>query len=154
MSEFTPITTQEELDAILKARLARQKEQYADYDKIKSRLAVLEEENVALKSTIETSSQSKADYDKQVEALQAQISGYETEALRTKVALSAGLPYDLASRLRGDDEDAMRADAETLAGFLKASEPKAPLKSTEPATIDPKKAGMQAMLEQLTHKGE
>lgn len=36
MSEFKPITTQEEFDAAIKERLSREKAKYADYDQLKS----------------------------------------------------------------------------------------------------------------------
>ena len=132
MSEFKPITTQEEFDAAIKGRLSREKEKYGDYDQLKSRVAELEKENVGLKSTIETTNQSKADADKQLEDLQNQIAGYETASLRTRVALQYGLPYDLADRLQGTDEDSFKADAERLAGYIKKSQPVAPIRDSEP----------------------
>ena len=132
MSEFKPISTQEEFDAAIKGRLSREKEKYGDYDQLKSRVAELEEENVGLKSTIEATNQSKADADKQLEELQSQIAGYETASLRTRVALQYGLPYDLADRLQGTDEDSFKADAERLAGYIKKSQPVAPIRDSEP----------------------
>ena len=132
MSEFKPITTQEEFDAAIKGRLSREKEKYGDYDQLKSRVAELEKENVGLKSTIEDTNQSKADADKQLEDLQNQITGYETASLRTRVALQYGLPYDLADRLQGTDEESFKADAERLAGYIKKSQPVAPIRDSEP----------------------
>lgn len=132
MSEFKPITTQEEFDAAIKARLSREKEKYGDYDQLKDRVEELEKENVGLKSTIEANNQSKADADKQLEDMQKQIAGYETASLRTRVALQHGLPYDLADRLQGTDEESFKADAERLAGFMKSNQPVAPVKETEP----------------------
>lgn len=132
MSEFKPITTQEEFDAAIKGRLSREKEKYGDYDQLKSRVAELEEENVGLKSTIEATNQSKADADKQLEDLKNQIAGYETANLRTRVALQHGLPYDLADRLQGTDEESFKADAERLVGYIKKSQPVAPIRDSEP----------------------
>lgn len=132
MSEFKPITTQEEFDAAIKGRLSREKEKYGDYDQLKSRVAELEEENVGLKSTIEANNQSKANADKQLEDLQNKIAGYETASLRTRIALKHGLPYDLADRLQGNDEESFEADAERLAGFIKPATKVAPVRSTEP----------------------
>ena len=132
MSEFKPITTQEEFDAAIKARLSREKEKYVDYDQLKSRVEELEKENGGLKSTIEANRQSKADADKQLEEMQNQISNYETASLRTRIALQHGLPYDLADRLQGTDEESFKADAERLAGFMKSNQPVAPVKETEP----------------------
>lgn len=147
MSEFKPITTQEEFDAAIKSRLSREKEKYADYDQLKSRVEELEKENVGLQSTIEASNQSKADADKQLEDLQKQISGYETASLRTRVALQYGLPYDLADRLQGTDEESFKVDAERLAGFMKPASKVAPVKSTEP--IVPKEDAKRTMYRNL-----
>ena len=132
MSEFKPITTQEEFDAAIKERLSREKAKYSDYDQFKSRVEELEKENVGLKSTIEANNQSKADADKQLEEMQNQIAGYETASLRTRIALQHGLPYDLADRLQGNDEESFKADAERLAGFMKKSQPVAPIRDSEP----------------------
>lgn len=147
MSEFKPITTQEEFDAAIKGRLSREKEKHGDYDQLKSRVEELETENVGLKSTIEANNQSKADADKQLEELQNQIAGYETASLRTRIALQYGLPYDLADRLQGTDEESLKTDAERLAGFMKPVSKVAPIKSTEP--IIPKEDDDRAMVRNL-----
>ncbi len=132
MSEFKPITTQEEFDAAIKERLSREKAKYSDYDQLKSRVTELETENVGLKSTIEANNQSKTDADKQLEKMQSQIADYETASLRTRIALQHGLPYDLADRLQGTDEESLKADAERLAGFMKKTQPVAPIRDSEP----------------------
>ena len=149
MSDFKPITTQEEFDAAIKGRLSREKEKYGDYDQLKSRVAELEKENVGLKSTIEDTNQSKADADKQLEDLQNQIAGYETANLRTRVALQHGLPYDLADRLQGNDEESFKADAERLAGYMKKTQPVYPLGTKEPSSIDDKDAALKGMLHKM-----
>lgn len=154
MSEFKPINTQEEFDAAIKEHLSREKAKYSDYDQLKSRVAELEEENVGLKSTIEANRQSKADDDKQLEELQNQISGYETASLRTRIALQYGLPYDLADRLQGIDEDSLKADAERLAGYMKRAQPVAPVRETEPQVGDNKTMQMKSMLRELNNTGE
>ena len=93
----------------------------------------METENVDLKSTIEADRQSKVDADKQLEDMQKQIAGYETASLRTRIALQYGLPYDLADRLQGTDEDSFKADAERLVSFVKPTEHVAPMRNLEPA---------------------
>lgn len=154
MSEFKPITTQEEFDAAIKGRLSREKEKYGDYDQLKSSVAELEEENVGLKSIIEATNQSKADADKQLEELQDKIAGYETASLRTRIALKHGLPYDLADRLQGNDEESFEADAERLAGLIKRTKKVAPIRETEPQVGDNKTMQMKSMLRELNHTGE
>ena len=154
MSDFKPITTQEEFDAAIKGRLTREKEKYSDYDQLKSRVEELEKENVDLKSTIEANNQSKADDDKQLEELKNQIAGYETASLRTRIALQHGLPYDLADRLQGTDEESLKTDAERLAGYMKRAQPVAPVREIEPQVGDSKTMQMKSMLRELNNTGE
>ena len=154
MSEFKTIETQEELDNILKERLRREREKFGDYDDLKKRVSELESENSALKSTVEDDKQTRAGLDAQITELQGQVSNYETASLRTRIALQNGLPYDLADRLQGADEEALRADAERLAGFMRPATPPAPLRDTEPAMSDDKTMQMKQMLRELQPKGE
>ena len=154
MSEFKPITTQEEFDAAIKERLSREKAKYSDYDQLKSRVTELETENVGLKSTIEANNQSKADADNKLEKMQSQIADYETASLRTRIALQHGLPYDLADRLQGTDEESLKADAERLAGYMKRAQPVAPVRETEPQVGDSKTMQMKSMLRELNYTGE
>ena len=65
--------------------------------------------------------------------MQKQIAGYETANLRTRIALQNGLPYDLADRLQGADEESLTADAERLASFIKPIEHVALMRNLEPA---------------------
>ena len=68
--------------------------------------------------------------------------------MKTRVALQSGLPLEFANRLRGEDEDSLKRDAETLAGYMQPKSA-APLKSTEPAVDD---KGWGNMIHQLTNK--
>lgn len=154
MSEFKTIETQEELDNIVKERLRREREKFGDYDDLKKRVSELESENRALKSTVEDDKQTRAGLDAQITELQGQVSNYETASLRTRIALQNGLPYDLADRLQGADEEALRADAERLAGFMRPVTPQAPLRDIEPAIGDDKTMQMKQMLRELQPKGE
>lgn len=154
MSEFKTIETQEELDNIVKERLRREREKFGDYDDLKKRVSELESENGALRATVEETKQTIAKSDAQITELQGQVSNYETASLRTRIALQNGLPYDLADRLQGADEEALRADAERLAGFMRPATPQAPLRDTEPAIGDDKTMQMKQMLRDLQPKGE
>lgn len=154
MSEFKTIETQEELDNIVKERIRREREKFGDYDELKKRVSELESENSALKSTVEDDKETRAGLDAQITELQGQVSNYETASLRTRIALQNGLPYDLADRLQGADEEALKADAERLAGFMRPATPPAPLRDTEPAIGDDKTTQMKQMLRELQPKGE
>ncbi|MFA6729293.1 MAG: DUF4355 domain-containing protein [Prevotella sp.] len=155
--EFKIIETQEELDNVIKDRLARQKEtiesQYQDYEAVKAAKEKLEKEVDALNATLQATNEKYANHDKELSELNAKIAGYETANLRTRIALEKGIPYDLASRLVGEDEESITKDAEKLAALVKQKEPIAPLRNTEPQ-LDGKNGAYKSLLENLNLEGE
>ncbi|OFI49691.1 hypothetical protein BG261_02830 [Floricoccus tropicus] len=155
MSDFKPIETQEELNKIIESRLARQKEsiesEFSDYSQ-------LQEANKNLEGKLEflanEAKESEGNYKSKIEELTKKANASEMAQLRIKIALSNGLPYDLADRLVGDDESALQSDAERLSGFIKSNGPKPPLKSLETNPGDAAKNNLKSMLKDLTNKGE
>ena len=106
---FTPITTQEDLDKVIGARLARERDKYADYDDLKAAASKLAE----------------------AEARLAQIDAQAAlDKIRNDVAQEAGVPADL---LRGSNKDELTAHASALAEALKAR-PSVPVIPTQGAT--------------------
>ncbi len=158
MSEFKAIETQEDLDKIIENRLARQKEsiegKYADYDKLQAKNTELETTVGTLQKTVEDSNKSTAANEKTVSDLNAKVAGYETASLRTRIALQNGLPYDLADRLIGDDEESIKSDAERLASLVKTQEPVPPLKSTEEPLDKGEDGAYKSLIENLNLEGE
>lgn len=138
MSDFTPIETQEQLDKVIGERIRRAEqkaaEKYADYEDLKTQNAGY----VTQISQLQTQLQDQADKAKESETsiadLTAKVHQYETASVKTKVALEIGLPYQMASRLTGDDEKAIRADAEAMKQLIGAQVGPAPLGSTEPSS--------------------
>ena len=155
--EFKIIETQEELDNVIKDRLARQKEaiesQYQDYEEIKKRKEELETEVGVLNETIKATNNKYANYDTELSELNAKIKDYEMSSAKTKVALQYGIPYDLADRLVGEDEESLTKDAEKLASLVKQKEPIAPLKNVEPQ-VGEKNGAYKSLLEGLNLEGE
>jgi len=64
---------------------------------------------------------SPEEHQKALEDLNADNTQKLMGAYRTKAALMAGLPAELADRLTGDTEEALQKDAEKLAGFTKST---------------------------------
>ena len=81
--------------------------------------------------------------------LNTKIKDYETRSVKTRIAHEVGLPYQLADKLSGEDEDAIREDAKKMASFIKT--PAAPIGSVEPTheDSDPVKSDMAALAKQL-----
>lgn len=126
MSDFTPIETQEQLDRVIGERIRRAEakavEPYADYDDLKNQVASLTEQ---LNKQTETINGHKT----VVDDLNAKLHQYETASVKTAVALELGIPYQMASRLTGDDEAAIRKDAEAMAKLINPPNAPAPLPS-------------------------
>lgn len=155
MADFTPITTQEEFDNAIKERLTRDREaqakkvaeKYGDYEDLKTKAAdyekQIEEYAEKLKGIEEK--------DRKITELEETVKKHETAALKAKIAHEAGLDYSLASRLSGETEDEIKADAKTLSNTIgKMKTPAAPAKSTEPAgAAGSTKAGYTALLNSL-----
>ncbi|MGX7096419.1 hypothetical protein ACWOBL_06140 [Gemella bergeri] len=132
MTEFKAIETQEQLDAIIKSRLEREKSKYADYDSLAEKIKNLETENLNLKDTISTKEESESTNLNRIAELEKSVSGWEAKALKQQVAIKYGLPFDLADRLQGDSEESLNEDAERLASLVNVKNYTQPLADTEP----------------------
>jgi len=155
--EFKAITTQEDFDKAIQERLKREREsiekKYADYEEVKTRNQTLETEAGTLKKAIAESNKKAEKYDKDISDLNAKVTGYETANMKTRIALQYGIPFDLAGRLVGEDEESITADAKKLAELVGHKEPIAPLKDVEP-TVDDKDGAYKSLLENLNLEGE
>ena len=138
MSDFKVIETQEQFDEMVKDRIARAEakaqEKYADYDSLKAQLSEKDEQITALSSQLKETTEKVAGYDGQVKELQDKISAYATDAVKTRVAHDMGLPYELASRLNGSNEEEIKADAKKLKEAAKLFHTPAPLGAPEPVS--------------------
>lgn len=160
MEEFTPITTQEQLDKVIGERIAGVKAKYEgfddykqkaeDYDALKLKADGFEQRIAALNKEINGDGENLG-YKKQLEEMQGRIKGYETSSLKMRIAHENGIPFELADKLSGSDEEAIKKDAETMAKFLKKKDVP-PLAGRDPQKIDDKKTAMKNMLANL--KGE
>ena len=146
MSEFKVIETQEQLDKVIGERIRRAEEKaaekYSDYEAIKTQneeyvkqIAQLQEATKGNQGTINE--------------LKAQVQNYESSSLKTKIALEIGLPYQMAGRLSGSNEEEIRADAETMAKLIGNQKPVAPIGSNEPVVTNPKDAAWSKLVAEL-----
>lgn len=111
---FTPINTQEEFDAAIQSRLAREKQKYADYDSLKEQLTAAQNTIATQKQTIDGHKTEVDTLNQQITEKDSKIKGFELNALRIKVIQERGLPFELADYLKGETEDELNSSAETL----------------------------------------
>ncbi len=120
-----PITTQEDLDALIGDRLKRDRETHAKKyegwmspEKQEETKKESEKQIEDLTKQIEEQGKKYADMEKQNQTLQAQNRKYETDSVKRKVANELGLDWGLADRLTGETEEDIRKDAENLKSLL------------------------------------
>lgn len=125
MADFKPIETQEQFDAMIKGRLEQAErsfiEKYGKTDELKTQLEASAEQIAELTKRLEEANNQIESSKAEMEGLNAKVLKYETDSVKTRVAHEEGLPFEMAGRLTGDNEEAIRADAKSLAKMMKAN---------------------------------
>lgn len=147
MSEFKPIETQEALDAIIKDRLERQKKSVTDEIKKQYEGWVSPEDAKKTTEQIDSLNTKLADSEKKVAELTSKNSAYEISSVKMRIAHETGIPYELAERLSGSNEEEIRKDAEILAQYAAQPAQATPSFSGEP----PVGASADAAFKALAH---
>lgn len=149
MSDFKPISTQEEFDEAIKQRIARERAKFADYDDLKAKLAGFDDQMAKTKAAAESYTARIAELEKTLSEKDATIAerdktiaGNALEQIKIRTALSKGLPYEMAARLTGTTEEEISADADSLAGMFAGKGP-APMPAKNPET-PPEEDGVTA----------
>lgn len=132
MTEFKVIETQEQLDAIIKSRLDREKAKYSDYDTLAEKIKNLETENTNLKQAITDKETSESTTASKIADLEKDVTAWKNKSLKQQIAMKNGLPFDLADRLQGDTEESLNEDAERLASLVSVKNYTQPLADKEP----------------------
>ena len=96
MTEFKVIETQEQLDAIIKSRLDREKAKYSDYDTLVEKIKNLETENTNLKQAITDKETSESMNLTRITDLEKDVTAWKNKYLKKQIAMKNGLPFDLS----------------------------------------------------------
>lgn len=126
MSDFKAIETQEQLDEIIKERLARAKEStkkdfegWISPEDFEKKVQELKTDNENLKNSLAESNEKLKGFNDQLSERDAKLKEYEISSVKTKVAAELGLDFKLASRISGETEEDIRKDAESLKELFK-----------------------------------
>lgn len=107
--------TQEQVDAIVKDRLAREREKYKDYNDLKNKAAEYDKQQEANKTELQKSQDKVAALEKELSGMKEQE---KVRSIRSKVSEKTGVPSNL---LTGSDEDSCKAQAEAILKFAKGN---------------------------------
>lgn len=125
---FEAITTQEAFDEIIKGRLERDREaqskkhaaeleKFKDYDDLKAKLAEYEAGAKESAKALEDAKKKDA----KIAELEGSIKQYESDSLKTKLALGAHLKPDAWKYISGNTEDEIKESIAGLADLLKGA---------------------------------
>lgn len=151
MAEFKPIETQEDFEAAIGERLAREAKKYEKYtspEDLEKIRADYDGKINDLSGQIDTVNQQLAERDKSIEERDAKIRGYETNSVKMRIAREAGLSYEAVEYLKGDDEDSIKKSAQNLKALI-GNKPAPPLGDPEPPAPSSKDAAYRKMLAKL-----
>lgn len=105
--------TQSEMDAIIRDRLKREREKFADYDALKEKAGRFDAAEEAQKSELQKATE-------RADALQSQLDSMlkadNVRKIREKVATETGVP---AALLNAEDEETCMAQAKAIMDFAK-----------------------------------
>ena len=105
--------TQDEVNAIIGERLAKEKAKYTDYEALREKAQRLDEIEEANKTELQKATEEN-------ESLKAKVAEYEKEKelrmIRDNVAKETGVPADL---LTADTEEACKAQAQAIIEYAK-----------------------------------
>lgn len=123
--EFKVIETQEDFDKAIQKRLAQKdremSERYKDYlspDDVEKIKSDYETKLAKINDDLKAANEKIAGNDQIVSELTNRATTAEGDLLKSRIAYESGVPYELAGRLVGSNEEELKADAEKLASFL------------------------------------
>ncbi|MBR4406071.1 MAG: DUF4355 domain-containing protein [Bacteroidaceae bacterium] len=156
MDEFKVIETQEEFDRAIQKRLAQkdkeQAERYKEYmspEDVASLKGEYDKKFAELNEKLTKAQEKIAGNDQVVTELTNRANAAESDLLKSRIAHESGVPFELAGRLVGSNEEELKADAEKFASFL-APKSAPPLYTSDP---NGKQSGdMTAMLNQINQQ--
>lgn len=107
--EFKAITSQEDLNKIIDARLKREREKFSDYKDLKAKATKLDEIEQANQTEAEKAAKRLAD-------LEAELNAVRRDSLRIKIANEHGITDadDIDLFLTGTDEETLTKQAKRL----------------------------------------
>lgn len=157
MSEFTPITSQEQLDSVIGDRLKRSEEKwqkkyegFLSPEEVNAKTSELEKQLNDASVALDGATKKIAGHEKEIAERDSRIKGFEVSAMKHKAAHEAGLSYDAIDFLQGDDEDSIKASAEKFKSLM-GKHHSAPDFHNEP-DVDNKNASIKKLAQNLVPK--
>jgi hypothetical protein len=153
--EFRIIETQEQLDAVIKGRLDREREKSSSQineltEKFEAQKAETQKQISELTQALNAAKEEKNGFNKLMEEKDATIKQYELHSVKTQIAHEMGLSFEAVDFLQGSSEEEIRKSAESLKDLVGTKT--APLAGEVPVATnknDAKDAALRSMLRDM-----
>lgn len=119
--------SQAELDAIIQARLTRERSKFADYDDLAAKAARLDEIDAERMTAEERAEARVRAAEEKAAAAEAKVAEAQRLATRATLAAEFGIAEDVVDLIDGPDEETMRSRAERLAAIAAPADAPAPV---------------------------
>lgn len=116
--DFTPITSQDELNKALAARLERERAKYADYQDLKTKASKFDELTEAQKSETQKALE-------RAEAAERALQETQSEKVRLSVLARHQIPEDYHEFVVGSSEEELEARAQKVLSLIPKNDPPA-----------------------------
>lgn len=136
--DFEPINSQEEFDKRIKERIKRETEKFSDYEDLKTQINTLNSQIESLNGEIQGKDSKYNELETKFNESNAKIAKYESDSVKTRIALEAGLPFGMVERVKGGTEDEIRADVDSLLSFASNKTTTQPMFQTSEGVKDSK----------------
>lgn len=156
MSDFTAITSQEQLDAVIGDRLKRSEEKWAKKfegylspDEVNAKTSELEKQLNDATIALEGINKKVASHEKDIAEKDSKIKSYEISAMKHKIAHENGLSFDAIDFIQGEDEESIKASADKFKALMGRSH-STPEFRNEPDVSNSKDASIKKLAQSLT----
>lgn len=157
---FEPITTQEQLDNIIKERIARAEESarkgfdgWLSPEAVEDRLKDVNSQLATANKALSEAKEKAGSYESEIASRDQQIKEYETASVKSRVAHEMGLSYEATDFLRGETEEDIKKSAESLKNLVGGTIGTPGYKSQKDSSVgEDDNAAYRKMLEEM--KGE
>lgn len=153
--EFKVIESQEQLDAVIKGRLERERVKYADQieelnKKLEAQNGDAQKQIGELTQSLNALKEEKESFSQTLAERDAKIKDYELSSVKTQVAHELGLSFEAVKFIQGSDEAEIRQNAEALKGIVNVKT--APLAKAEPDINNTADVAKDAALRQMSRE--
>lgn len=156
MSEFTAITSQEQLDAVIGDRLKRSEEKwqkkyegYISPDEYTAKTSDLQKQLTDATNALDGINKKVASHEKDIAERDSKIKSYEISAMKHRIAHENGLSFDAVDFIQGDDEESIKASADKFKSLMGKSH-SIPEFRNEPDVSNSKDASIKKLAQSLS----